>query len=48
MEKKLFWLLLIAVSIVLDLTLPFLWATLLTLPAVVLCWWVVYRSGWLE
>jgi hypothetical protein len=47
-QKKLFWLLFIGVSIGLDLAVPLLWATILSLPAVVLCWWVVYRSGWIS
>jgi len=47
-QKKIFWLLLIGVSVLMDVTMSFLWATILTLPAVVLCWWIVYRSGWID
>ena len=48
MEKKVFWLLFTVLGVVMGLLLPSLWWNLaLTLPLLVLCWWVVYRSGWL-
>ncbi|HWG40656.1 MAG TPA: hypothetical protein VN658_08905 [Candidatus Acidoferrales bacterium] len=47
MEKKIFWLLFTVLGVVMGLVLPSLWWNLaLTLPLLVLCWWVVYRSGW--
>ena len=48
MQKKVFWLLFIVLGLVLDVALPFLWSLILTLPLLVLCWWIAYRSGWVE
>jgi len=48
MQKKIFWLLFIVLGLVLDLTLPLVWSIALTLPLLVACWWLVYRSGWLD
>ena len=46
MERKIFWLLFITLGLVMDFTLPLPWSLALTLPLLVLCWWVAYRSGW--
>jgi len=47
MEKKIFWLLFTVLGVLMGILLPSLWWNLaLTLPLLVLCWWVVYRSGW--
>ena len=46
-QKKMFWLIFIALSLGSDFLLPFLWATVAALPLAVLSWWIVYRSGWL-
>jgi hypothetical protein len=48
MQRKVFWLLFITLGLVLDFTLPILWSVALTLPLLVLCWWIAYRSGWFE
>jgi hypothetical protein len=48
MEKKIFWLMFIVLSAIMGLTLPLGWNLVLTLPLLVLCWWVVYRSGWFQ
>jgi hypothetical protein len=48
MEKKIFWLLFTVLGAVMGLLLPLWWNLALTLPLLVLCWWVVYRSGWFE
>lgn len=48
MEKKIFWLLVVVVGTVLDIALPFWLGAVLTLPLIVVCWWVVYKSGWFE
>ncbi|HEY6968857.1 MAG TPA: hypothetical protein VJA94_06625 [Candidatus Angelobacter sp.] len=48
MQRKLFWLVFIALGLVADLTVPLLWAVVLTLPILILSWWIVYRSGWFE
>ncbi|HSM86425.1 MAG TPA: hypothetical protein VLT16_13415 [Candidatus Limnocylindrales bacterium] len=46
MERKIFWLLFTISGLALDLLLPIYWSLALTLPLLVLCWWVAYRSGW--
>ena len=38
----------ITLGLVLDFTLSIYWSLGLTIPLVVLCWWVAYRSGWFE
>jgi len=47
-QRRIFWLLLLTTSLVMDITLPFAWSLALTLPLVIVCWWVAYRSGWFE
>ncbi len=48
MQKKVFWLLFTVVSSITGLTLSIYWNLALALPLVVVCWWVVYRSGWFD
>jgi hypothetical protein len=48
MEKKIFWLLFAVLGLALDLILPIWWSLALTLPLLVLCWWVAYKSGWFQ
>jgi hypothetical protein len=48
MQRRIFWLLLITLGIALDVALPWTWSLALSLPLVVLCWWIAYRSGWFE
>jgi uncharacterized membrane protein len=47
-QRKVFWLVFIALSLIADFTLPLLWGLLATLPLIVLSWWIAYRSGWFE
>ena len=46
MEKRIFWLLFIVIGTVMDIALPIWWSLALTLPLLVLCWWVSYKTGW--
>lgn len=46
MEKRIFWLCFIVLSLVADLALPLFWGLLATIPIVLLSWWIAYRSGW--
>ena len=48
MQRKIFWLLFITLGLVLDFSVSIYWSLALTLPLLVLCWWVAYRSGWFE
>jgi uncharacterized membrane protein len=45
-QKRIFWLVFIVLSLIADFTLPLLWGLLATLPLLVLSWWIAYRSGW--
>lgn len=46
-EKKLFWIIFLGLSLLADVFLPFFWGMAATLPIVMVSWWLVYRSGWL-
>ncbi len=46
-EKKVFWLVFVILSLVADFTLPLMWGLLATIPIVVISWWIAYRSNWL-
>ena len=46
MERRIFWLTFIVLSVIADLALPLLWGLLATIPIVLVSWWVAYRSGW--
>lgn len=48
MEKKVFWGVFMLLSLVADFAFPLVWSLVLTLPILVLSWWVAYRSGWLD
>jgi hypothetical protein len=48
MQRKIFWLLFLTLGAVMDFVLPLVWGLVLSLPLLVLCWWVAYRSGWFE
>lgn len=48
MQRKVFWLLFLGLSVVADVVLPLLCGLLATIPIVFLSWWVAYRSGWVE
>jgi len=47
MERKIFWVLFLVLSVLADIYLPLVWGLVATLPIVVFSWWVVYRSGWI-
>ncbi len=46
MERKMFWLVFVVLSVVADVYLPLLWGLLATIPIAFFSWWVAYRSGW--
>jgi hypothetical protein len=48
MDKKIFWLLFTVLGALMGFFLPLWWNLALTLPLLVFCWWVVYRSGWIS
>jgi hypothetical protein len=48
MQKRMFWLVFISLSLLADFTLPLILGLIATLPLVILSWWIAYRSGWFE
>ena len=46
MQRKVFWLIFVALGLIADLALPMVWALVATLPIIILSWWIAYRSGW--
>ena len=48
MQRKAFWLIFITLSLIADLTLPFMWGLVASIPLLMASWWVAYRSGWFE
>jgi hypothetical protein len=45
-ERKIFWLCFIGLSLMADMFLPLLWGVIATLPIAALSWWIAYRSDW--
>jgi len=48
LQKKIFWLSFIVLGTIADIELPLLWAVILTLPILVFCWWIAYRTDWFQ
>jgi hypothetical protein len=48
MERKIFWLVFIALGLLADFVLPLWWALGATIPIAYISWWVAYRSNWFE
>jgi len=46
MQRKVFWILFLLLGLIADFTLPLWWALASTIPILVVCWWVAYRSDW--
>ncbi len=46
LEKKIFWAIFMVLGLIADFTLPLIWSLILTLPILVLSWWIAYRSDW--
>ena len=48
MQRKVFWITFLLLSVGVDFIFPLIWGLVLTIPVVILSWWVAYRSGWFE
>ena len=46
MQRKIFWMIFIALGLLADFLLPIMWAVIATIPIVGIAWWVAYRSDW--
>lgn len=45
-ERKIFWIIFVALGLLADFLLPLWWALVATIPIGLLSWWVAYRSDW--
>lgn len=45
-QRKIFWMLAAAMGVLADLVLPLVWGLVATIPILVACWWIAYRSDW--
>jgi hypothetical protein len=46
MERKIFWIIFVILSVAADLALPLWWGIAATIPIVAVSWWIAYRSDW--
>jgi len=46
MQNKIFWTLVLVLSLVADFVLPLMWGLVATIPIILVSWWIVYRSDW--
>jgi len=46
MQNKIFWTLVLVLSLLADFVLPIMWGLVATIPIVFVSWWIVYRSDW--
>ena len=48
MQRKMFWIIFAILGLIADFTLPLMWSLIATIPILILSWWIVYKSGWIE
>ena len=48
MQRKVFWISLTILGLCADAILPLMWAIISTVPILLLCWWLAYKSDWFE
>ena len=46
MERRIFWIVFLALGLLADFLLPIWWGLAATIPIVFIAWWVAYRSDW--
>ena len=46
MQRKVFLISFITLSLIADFALPLVWGLLATFPIIFLSWWIAYRSDW--
>lgn len=46
MQNKIFWALVLVLSLLADMVLPLMWGLLASIPIVIVSWWIVYKSEW--
>jgi hypothetical protein len=45
-ERKVFWMLFVALGLIADFVLPLWWGVAATIPILFVSWWIAYRSDW--
>jgi uncharacterized membrane protein len=45
-QRKIFWMTFIALGLIADFSLPFVWGVIATFPILAFSWWFAYRSNW--
>ena len=48
MQRKIFWAIFIGLDTVVGFMVSFMWSLILTIPIIILSWWITYKSGWIE
>ncbi|MDQ2747691.1 MAG: hypothetical protein M3T96_10590 [Acidobacteriota bacterium] len=48
MQRRVFWISFTLLGLIADVSLPLIWGIIMTLPIMILCWWIAYRSDWFE
>ena len=46
MQQKIFWTLVLVLSLFADFVLPLIWGLVATIPIIFVSWWIVYRTDW--
>ncbi len=48
MQRKVFWISFFILGFFADVILPLIWAIIATIPILLLCWWLAYKSDWFD
>ncbi len=48
MQRKVFWISFVALGLLADVILPFVWGIACTVPLLFLCWLLAYKSEWFD
>ena len=48
MQRKIFWVIFLGLDTIVGFMVPLVWGVILTIPIIVLSWWITYKSGWIE
>lgn len=48
MQRKVFWISFMLLGLLADIVLPLMWAITATVPLMILCWWLAYKTEWFE
>jgi hypothetical protein len=48
MQRKVFWITMLLLGLLADLSLPLMWSVISTIPILIFSWWLAYRTDWFE